>query len=63
MLKLFLGKKKKSNYEWKHICLSLGRIDDLVATAAFAAIGNLLPNLGAALTLGEKPGRLHCEHC
>lgn len=35
------GKKKKSNYEWKHICLSLGKIDDLVATAALAAMGNL----------------------
>lgn len=35
------GEKKKSNYEWKHICLSLGKIDGLVATAAFAAMGNL----------------------
>lgn len=35
------GGKKKSNYQWKHICLSLGKMDGLVATAAFAAMGNL----------------------
>lgn len=44
MLKLFLG-RGESNYEWKHICLSLGKIDDLVSTAAFAALGNLWSNL------------------
>lgn len=42
MLKLFLGGRGgESNYEWKYICLSLGKTDDLVATAAFAAMGNL----------------------
>lgn len=42
-VEIILGgrRKKKSNYEWKHICLSLGKIDGLVATAAFAAMGNL----------------------
>lgn len=34
-------KKNQSNFEWKHICLSLGKTDGLVATAAFAALGNL----------------------
>lgn len=36
------GREKiQSNFEWKHICLSLGKTDGLVATAAFAALGNL----------------------
>lgn len=64
MLKLFLGGEKKySNYEQKHICLSLGRMDDPVATAAFAAIVDPLPPSGSCGYLGEKPSRLHFKHC
>lgn len=40
-IEIILGGQKIINYEWKHICLSLGKIDGLVATAAFAALGNL----------------------